>query len=130
MNLAKNKLCPNCLADNTQQEEFCKHCGCPIGDFAGFDPMKRIQMQGFIFRQAVSAPSSPLILIGMWLIFGPSLLTALAILITNGRSAFSITMPVIVISSIILFKATNNYVKNKKKMPNEAGTNNNKQEKT
>lgn len=67
-------LCPHCLAPNEPLADFCYVCGAPITSLATMDPYKRIFVEGWAYRRAVSNPTKPIIVWGMLLIFGPTLL--------------------------------------------------------
>jgi len=66
-------LCPGCIAENGRFADFCHNCGMPISSFATMDPLKHIYAQGWMYRKACSGRTSPIIVIGMWLIFAPTL---------------------------------------------------------
>lgn len=77
-------LCPNCMAENLPARDFCESCGCPIGQFVNVDPLKRIYSQGWLFRRTVSSRITPIVLWGMWLIFGIPLFAILIVLLQAG----------------------------------------------
>ena len=63
-------LCPNCLSENQPEAHFCVKCQSPLSSHAAIDPLGRIQATGDTYRKAIKQPSSPVVLIGMWLLFG------------------------------------------------------------
>ena len=67
-------LCPHCLAPNLPLADFCHKCCGPISSLATMDPYKNIFAQGWAYGRAVSNPTKPIILWGMLLIFGPTVL--------------------------------------------------------
>ncbi|MDI6791597.1 MAG: hypothetical protein QME81_01845 [bacterium] len=127
MNIAKEEnvngeivLCPNCMTGNSPVRDFCKSCGCPIGQFVNVDPLKRIYSQGWLYRKAVSEAVSghitPIVFWGMCLIFGSTFLNALAALLLAdsygglGEPRSLINVFYLVISGVIFFRVTKNYL--------------------
>ena len=101
-------LCPHCFTEYEDGVDFCKECGCPLGGTVGYDPIKRILSQGW----AVSGPSSKVILVAMWLIFGAQI-PILLLGLPSGNSWPLISVGIIYI--IILYRVTKNYLKYKEK---------------
>lgn len=88
---APKALCPGCLREADTEIPFCYCCGMPIGMIATTDPMQRIHATGWMYRRALSDCRSPIILLGMLLIFGPALafmLFAIANFELPARSVF------------------------------------------
>src|SRR6478735_8409081 len=67
-------VCPKCLLANAATAAFCADCGAPIGMVAAIDPIQQIQAEGFAYRSAVEGPPKLIIVVGMWLLFGPIVL--------------------------------------------------------
>ncbi len=65
-------LCPSCLAQNPAEAHFCARCNAPMSSMAAIDPIWRLWAQGHIVRKAVHRPGRRIVLIGIWLMFGPS----------------------------------------------------------
>ena len=76
----ENVLCTSCMAANNPIDDFCKECGCPIGQFVNLDPLKRIYSMGWVYRRSASGPISRIVLVGIWLIFGTSLASSVFVL--------------------------------------------------
>ena len=70
-------VCPHCMADIDPLTNFCPKCGAPISSHATMLPFEGIFAQGWAYRNAVSQPGRPIVVLGMWLIFGPVALIAL-----------------------------------------------------
>jgi ribosomal protein L40E len=70
-------LCPHCLAENDPKAHFCYKCGTPMSYHATVDPIASIWARGDTWRKAVSRPTRPITLVGMWLLFGVSSLLLL-----------------------------------------------------
>jgi hypothetical protein len=73
-------VCPHCLARNAEGADFCFRCQMPLTAHAEIDPMGQIYAQGDTFRKAIGGPPRTIVLVGMWLIFGPALIMEIAIL--------------------------------------------------
>jgi hypothetical protein len=67
-------VCPHCLARNSARDEFCRQCGTPLTSRAVTEPMGQVYSEGDTFNKAIENPSKPIVLIGMWLICGPTAL--------------------------------------------------------
>jgi hypothetical protein len=100
--------CPTCMEANYPDAHFCRKCGMPLSAMAGMDPLKQIYAEGWIFRRAVSGRPSVIVLLGMWLIFGPALvLTVVAAgpVLSGGRSASDILSLLLTAGFAILYGA-------------------------
>lgn len=64
-------LCINCLAEIEGRTAFCSACGAPVGAFTAMDPMQSIRTSGWFYRRVKNATTTRLGLVGVWLIFGP-----------------------------------------------------------
>jgi len=69
-------LCPSCLKANAAAADFCSECGAPLSALSVIGPWERIQAAGFAYREAVSGPPKPIILLGVWLLFFPGVLAS------------------------------------------------------
>src|ERR1700722_13210087 len=75
-------ICPNCFTPNSEREHFCRKCGTPLTSAAVPDPLGQIYSEGDTYRKAIASPTKPIVLIGMWLIFGPmALFTAIGLIV-------------------------------------------------
>lgn len=105
-------VCPKCLLRNSASVAFCADCGAPIGKVANVDPMQQIYAEGFGYRSAVEGPPKLIILIGMWLLFGPMAVIAVSMIIA-GRGELLSTMPLILMflcSTAILYRVSRSYI--------------------
>ncbi|WP_131990057.1 zinc finger Ran-binding domain-containing protein [Chthoniobacter flavus] len=105
-------VCPKCLFSNSATAAFCAACGAPIGMVANVDPLQHIYAEGFGYRSAVDGPPKLIILIGMWLLFGPLAVGAVSMIIAGGRELLS-TIPWIAMflcSIAVLYRVTRNYI--------------------
>jgi hypothetical protein len=76
---AELPVCLKCFQPNTPDKHFCVHCNAPLTTFATTAPYEHILAGGFAVRTASNAPTKPIILIGMWLLFGPAFLVLVAL---------------------------------------------------
>jgi len=110
-------LCPSCLQGVPYADSLCPHCGAPISGTAGMAPWERTLAEGFIYRSAVANPRKPIVLIGVWSVFLPVLISNGFVIgwefqrsdFHNEARWFSVFMALI--SVIILYQTTTNYVK-------------------
>ncbi len=108
-------VCPKCILINAPSAAFCADCGAPIGMVSAVDPLQSILAEGFALRSAVDGPPKFIIVLGVWLIFGPVLfLWAMSLFVWSVDSE-SLVLTVrdaliIVGSAIILYRATRNYI--------------------
>src|SRR3954465_1049937 len=106
-------LCPKCLLANSPGAAFCTDCGAPIGMVAAIDPIQQIHAEGFAYRSAVDGPPKLIIVLGMWLLFGPIVLLAPYLIL----GAFPVSLPqsafvafLAVASVVLLYRTTRNYM--------------------
>jgi hypothetical protein len=104
-------LCPKCLLSNTPSAAFCADCGAPIGMVSTVDPMQLIQAEGFAYRSAVDGPPKLIVLLGMWVIFGPMLIAGPFVLFEGPvRSSETLTLTLVALASaVVLYRTTRNY---------------------
>ena len=117
------------MANNDETAYFCHFCLTPLRNHAEIDPMYRIYSEWNTYRKAIAAPTRLITVIGMWLIFGPVVLSmagaAAALLVEGIRSPYGVfdhygiplalTVAVagipIVLYGTILFRVTRNYLR-------------------
>ena len=123
-------LCHNCFSPNDPQAHFCHKCNTPLSVLASMDPVARIWSMGDTFRKAASRPYRPIILIGMWLLFGPRLLyaflltfsfaTSICVVSTEMIAPLGVGAASVVLYAAILFKTTRNYYRIKRQQATES----------
>lgn len=111
-------VCVSCLAPNDAENDFCDECGTPISTTSTLDPLKTIRSEGVLFDKAATT-SKPkfIILLGIWILFFPALLAGAFLLFTTvimgagfgGFLSFWISVGLILMSLIILYRVTRNY---------------------
>jgi hypothetical protein len=115
----EQQLCTSCLCPNVPETHFCKNCGAPLSSYAATAPFERLFAQGHAYRQATENPRKPVVVLGIWLLFGPLALTGLVILFLSPDSVQSIFIggAMFAISLAILVKTTRNYLNRDKSIP-------------
>ena len=73
-------LCPHCAEAVEPFDHFCPFCGGPVTAHASIDPLGQVYALGHGYQRAVSSRPRLIVVLGMWLIFGPQLLFLLMIL--------------------------------------------------
>lgn len=112
-------LCHNCLAENHPYFHFCHKCNTPLTAIASMDPVFSIWSRGNTWHKAASRPYRPIILIGMWLLFGPRLVMLFYVIYSSGLLTYAVWPEALltlglfiayaVLLAAILFKTTRNY---------------------
>jgi len=70
-------LCISCLHPNAEEAHFCEKCGAPLDSYASTAPFEQIFAQGHAFRAATEGRPRLIVVIGIWLIFLPGVLSAI-----------------------------------------------------
>lgn len=119
----ERQVCLSCLHGNIPGLDLCEKCGAPIGKYTTFLPFERTLAEGVCYRSAVSNPRKPIILIGIWILFAPGLLAFLYALFVAknillhkwpfpyGAGVAELFFLYGLISVIILYRTTRNYIK-------------------
>lgn len=106
--------CPGCAEPNPRDADFCTACGRPLSATSTLDPLKTIQSEGFMFRQATGGRPSRLILAGTWLLVVPGvLIAALEWRQVADSSAKLLLVVATVLGGLLLFQSTRNYLKHR-----------------
>jgi hypothetical protein len=115
-------VCQKCLLVNMPTAAFCADCGAPIGMISTVDPIQHILAEGFAYRSSVEGPPKLIIVIGMWLLFGPVVLVAPFLIFECLEADFSSSLSFILLaiglvlslltvgSAMILYRITKNYI--------------------
>ena len=69
-------VCPSCLRPVAAGDDFCSHCQAPLSTLAVTDPLLSTIARGYAFREAANKRNKPIVLVGIWLIFGPACLVS------------------------------------------------------
>lgn len=109
--------CLSCLAPNKATVDFCEKCGAPLGTTATLDPLKMIRAEAFMLERATVGKPKLIVLLGIWIIFFPTLATG--ILLTGsqilygfdseGFVFFWIGIGLAIFSCVVLYRVTKNY---------------------
>jgi len=110
-------VCLSCGDANDPAADFCARCGAPVGRFMTLDPFKAIYTEGWLFRKSASARIRPIVLIGMWVLFGIPLGTvALFALLRPGGThpmGYLYTLGLCAIYFLVLVRVTRNFIRNR-----------------
>jgi hypothetical protein len=68
-------ICPSCLSENNLSDVYCKKCNAPIGPNATIDPIQSAIAEGRGISNGVMRPRSRIVVIGMWILFVPFILS-------------------------------------------------------
>lgn len=109
--------CPSCQTVNPEFEPFCRKCGAPIGATATLDPLNVIRAEGHLFRRALEGRPKLVVLLGVWILFGPLLVvtTFSAFNLVLNRSSradfvfFWFAVGLAYLSAVVLYRVTKNY---------------------
>jgi len=69
-------LCISCLHPNVEEAHFCEKCGAPLDSYASTAPFEQIYAQGHVFRAATEGKPRLIVVLGVWLICLPGILSA------------------------------------------------------
>jgi len=123
------QVCLSCLHENSPGRDLCEECGAPIGKYTTFMPFEKTLAEGVCYRSAVSNPRKPIILIGIWFLFAPGLLSLFYSLFIAKNMLLhrwpfpygaGVAVPFFLyglVSAIILWRTTSNYLKLKRSIP-------------
>lgn len=59
-------ICPGCGKLNADGTHFCPACGAPLSSHATTDPLGTVFAEGYAARRALSQPTKPIIVVGIW----------------------------------------------------------------
>ena len=65
--------CPHCAEPIDRLDHFCPSCTNPVTAHASMDPLGQVYAVGRAYYHAVSGRTRLIIVLGMWLIFGPQI---------------------------------------------------------
>ena len=77
-NSGETVVCTTCHTLNVPDVAFCRRCGAPIGFISTIGPLETAYAEGFAYRQAVQGRPKFIVVVGIWLIFFPVLVTMVA----------------------------------------------------
>ena len=109
----KNALCSVCLEANLPGKHFCQKCGAPLSSYATTAPLEQIYSLGWMYRRALSQPPRLIVVLGIWLILGPTFLWAALHIMWLGHGFWLNTIIAVFwtgLSGVILCCVTKNYI--------------------
>ena len=65
------KLCPHCLTENDASAHMCRQCLTPMTFFAATVPVFSVWAECDTYYKASRSPAKLIVVLGMWLLFGP-----------------------------------------------------------
>ena len=65
-------VCSRCMSPNDPGEKLCIKCGAPLGDFASTVSWEYGRAWGAAYHEPTSPRKKPIILVAVWILFGPS----------------------------------------------------------
>jgi hypothetical protein len=112
----EKQLCLNCLSPNSPVANFCGDCGAPLSSYAATGPIESIFAEGHVYRKAVSEPKNVVVLVGVWLLFAPTVAFGLMPLFRENEAAWpgaAMALLLVPISVAIIWKTTRRYFSRK-----------------
>ena len=112
----EKQLCVSCVFPNDPEAHFCAKCGAPLSSYAATGPFERIFAEGHVYRQAAERPRSLIVVVGIWVIFGPLALTGV-VLVARAGSGFALVLVgalLLIFSIAMIAKTTRNYFTGRK----------------
>jgi hypothetical protein len=120
-------LCPRCLHPLAPTDDFCPGCGGPVSVMSTAGPFEQTLATGFVYRQGSSRPTKPIVLVGVWLLMAPMLISglisarSLVAAMFDDRLRWNDSLMVIVacvingfwvvIPAVLLYKTTSNFLR-------------------
>lgn len=109
----EQELCTQCTAGNRPGSHFCRKCGAPLSSYAATGPFESLFAEGHVYRKAAEQPQRLIVVLGIWLIFGPvALFGAMVAALSweNGRPfGFLVGLGLLAFSAFLIGKTTKNY---------------------
>ena len=99
-------------------EDYCPRCEAPVSRSSTFDPLKIIRTEGQLFRRGARRPSG-IVVLGMWLLFGPTLFLFAVVAVSAGPVGVLAFSPFLVLYGGILFKVTSRFNAARHDLPEE-----------
>jgi hypothetical protein len=125
--------CPHCFKQNVPCTHLCIYCNTPLSAYAATAPLGQVYSEFNTYQKAIECPNKPIILIGMWLLWGPTssffiwtfiLFTRPSFKTTNADDpvgdwiawlfGLAILCAVALVPFTILFRTTHNFIKLRK----------------
>jgi len=109
----EHALCLQCLAPNATTAHFCGECGAPLSAYAATAPFESLLAEGHAWRRATGNPRRLVVVLGMWILFGPMLAGSVWLLARGreaGMQAVAAAVFFLPVSVVVLWKTTRNYV--------------------
>lgn len=104
-------LCMSCLFPNHPADHFCAKCGAPLTSYAATAPFESAFAKGHAYRQATEKPRRLIVVLGMWMIFGPIAGGGITMIVLSAGDPLQtiIGLGMSALSGAIIAKTTWNY---------------------
>jgi hypothetical protein len=117
----EKQLCIRCMMPNEPSAHFCAECGAPLTSYASTGPFESIFAEGAVYREAAARPRKLIVVAGVWMIFGPAVLTGLAIVFGASLKLYNAPVAltffgvpggiaIAAVSSAMIWKTSKNYL--------------------
>jgi hypothetical protein len=113
-------LCISCATPNDPIANFCQHCGAPMTSYASTGPFESLFSEGRAYREAADHPRSPVVLVGVWLLFGVMFLGGLLLTTPAVKGDVLMAIPgalLMGLSLMMLVKTTRNFIAGRRGRP-------------
>ena len=100
------QICVSCLVPNEPSAHFCAKCGAPLSSYASTAPFESSFAAGSIYRSASERPRKLIVVIGIWLLFGPMAVMGIVI----ATQSLLVGVAVVAVPATIIWKTTRNYL--------------------
>jgi len=111
------------LTPNATTADFCAKCGAPLSSYATTAPFERLFAEGHVYRQAAERPHRPVILIGVWALFGTVGAVGAVLLFFSPRDGVMAALAgavMLALSAMMLGRTTRNFVAHRRQARREA----------
>jgi hypothetical protein len=101
------------MSPNEPAAHFCAKCGAPLSSYAATGPFESIFAEAHVYRSAAERPRNLVVVIGMWLIFGPVGLSGGVMVLMAGDIGAVYALAgalLLAISVALVWKTTRNYL--------------------
>lgn len=78
-----DSVCLTCGEPNGPDRNFCSECGAPLTSHAVNDAFDTIRAEGWVYRKAQNSPRSMIVVVGIWMIWGPTVIVGTIILFSG-----------------------------------------------
>jgi uncharacterized membrane protein YbhN (UPF0104 family) len=115
----QKQLCLSCMAPNEVSANFCSTCKAPLSSYASTGPFEHLFAEGAVYRQAAERPRKLFVVLGVWILFGTVMLSAIGWSIAVSSQSRSAVEQIIfslfdaamaAVSGAMIWRTTRNYL--------------------